>query len=363
MLEIDVCPECGVPEPFKDGQEWLNNGDIVQRLNRHARVGFFECENLDPLIKNIGDIIGVSIEHMIMNIQARAIELYMKRLIPRDISDMVIAREMDPTILAEPIISLCQVVGFGQYEFINYRYERDENDFYRQRITGPYSVPLAGGSLAGALSAIVGGEHRITYEEVGPDCYEFTTSWTEYPKELMRRFTLATYRHVEGDLKLERCSSCEMPKAFSNYHWDLDKGIIRSGYSGRRMAMLGPGSLDQLFEELEKELGDQIPHVVVEAQRRFVRTGFYPIDRLSDQSDFRTQLALRGLGNLRQIEMGPAGLNMRIDNAAGYLMSIGMVQGLFEMTFDIDSDVEWEMSEDGNLLVEITPRQVSSSTP
>jgi hypothetical protein len=55
------------------------------------------------------------------------------------------------------------------------------------------------------------------------------------------------------------------------------------------------------------------------------------------------------------MEMRPRGFRMRIDNAAGYLMTIGMVQGLFEMTFDIDSHVEWEMSEEGNLVVEIAP--------
>lgn len=44
---------------------------------------------------------------------------------------------------------------------------------------------------------------------------------------------------------------------------------------------------------------------------------------------------------------------MKIDNAAGYLITVGMVQGLFEMAFDVESYAEWTLSEDGNLEVEI----------
>jgi hypothetical protein len=357
MMEVNRCPECGVPEAFMQGQMWLNNGDIVQRANPRARAGFIECENFDPLFDNISQIIGVSIDHIVTNIEARATDVYMQSVIPREVIEMVRQGTLDPGPLTDPIITLCHIMGFGKYEFVERRYERDENDFYKQRITRPFSLPLAAGGLAGVLTTIMGGYHHVTYERVGWECYEFTTSWTNRPDELMERFELDIYDHVDGDLELERCSSCEMPKAFNKYKWDIENGLIISEYTGRRMAFIGPGSMDQLFEELEKELGDQIPRVVVEAQRRFVRTGFFPIDTLGDTADFRTQLALRGLGNLREMEMTPRGFRMRIDNAAGYLMTIGMVQGLFEMTFDIDSHVEWELSEKKDLSVEIFPPQ------
>jgi hypothetical protein len=67
------CPECHVPELFRNEISWLDNGDIVQRANPNARTAFIECENLDPLFKNIGDIIGMPIERIIINITARGI--------------------------------------------------------------------------------------------------------------------------------------------------------------------------------------------------------------------------------------------------------------------------------------------------
>jgi hypothetical protein len=124
------------------------------------------------------------------------------------------------------------------------------------------------------------------------------------------------------------------------------------------MAVLGPTFLDPLFDELELELGDTIPRAVVEAQRRFVKTGFYSIEEVSNEGSMRTQFALRGLGNLRGIEMGKKGVRVRLDNAVMHLLVVGMIQGLFEMTFGVDSNVEWELSEENDLLVEVTPTAI-----
>ncbi len=81
-------------------------------------------------------------------------------------------------------------------------------------------------------------------------------------------------------------------------------------------------------------------------------------EEVSEEGDLRTQLALRGLGDLREIKMGSKGLRMRIDNAAVHLMIVGLAQGFFEMAFDVESGVEWELSEEGDLEVEVKPQMV-----
>ena len=58
----------------------------------------------------------------------------------------------------------------------------------------------------------------------------------------------------------------------------LDRGIISSKTTGRRMVIMGPQELDSIFDELRRELGDAIDSVEVEAQRRFTADGFYSID-------------------------------------------------------------------------------------
>jgi hypothetical protein len=359
MLDINLCAECGVPEPFSMGHLWLNNGDIVQSLNQKARMGFIECENLDPLFRNIAGIIGLPIDPMIVNICARGTELYLKSLIPKEVREMVRGQILpDSNPFADLITSFCHVIGYGEYEFLDSRLEDDEDDYSRMHILHPFSVPEAAGSYAGALSAVLGGEHEIAYEEIRPGLFEFVSHWTKYPDVMKEKLRLNEYHRREGDIYLERCGTCGCPKAFRDYHWYLDKGAIVNGQNGRRMALLGYEMLDAVFKALEGELGDTFPRVVVEAQKKFAKTGFYSIEEISDVGTFRTQLALRGLGNLREVTMGRNGLRMRIDNASAHLMTIGMAQGLFEVDVDVESFADWELSEEGDLQVEVSPRRL-----
>jgi len=172
MLDIGRCPECNVPEPFYQGHEWLNNGDIVQKADHRARMGIIECEALDPLFTNVGDIIGTSIYPLIINIAARGSKFYLDNLIPKEVKEMVQSKTMDLRPLAEPIFTMCHIMGFGQYDFLDYRYEKDPGDFARCNIYRPFSVPEVFGCYSGGVSAMVGGEHSVSYEEISPGLYE-----------------------------------------------------------------------------------------------------------------------------------------------------------------------------------------------
>ena len=357
MLHVNVCPECGVPETFTSAHKWLDNGDIVQRTFENARMSFIECENLDPLFRNIGEIIGFPIESLVINIAARGTALYMKEVLPEEICELVKEGSARIGVLVKPMITFCHVLGYGRYESSCAIYAGNEDDFFKQTIFNPFSVPEAAGALSGVVAAVVGGEHSVAYEEVSPGLYEFTTSWTVFPGALKERLRVDGYKHKDGDIELERCASCGGPKAFSEFRWDLDQGTIVNGLTGRRMAIVGLQLLDNLFEALENELGDTIPEVVVEAQRRFTKTGFYSISDVGNEEDFRTQLALRGMGNLKEFGMGVDGMRMRIDNTSGHLMTVGLAQGIFEMALDVDSFVEWETSEEGDLILEVTPQR------
>jgi hypothetical protein len=120
------------------------------------------------------------------------------------------------------------------------------------------------------------------------------------------------------------------------------------------MAIVGPLIFDGIIRELEDELGEDVSNTVVEAQRRFVRNGFYPASTIREPR-LREQLALRGLGDLAVLEVDRGGVRMSMKNTATPLIALGFLQGLFELAYGLESRTDWELTEDGTLKADITP--------
>jgi len=282
---------------------------------------------------------------------------YVRNMTPQAVKDMIQRRELGLDMIVDVLITTAQLCGYGKYESVGFRYEWGENDYMTIRVAEPYSLLLTCGAHAGACEAIDDNPHEVICKEMSPGVYEIEAYIAKHPEELRERLQVKPYHHRDGDIELESCATCGGPVLLSGYRWHLDRGVIVNTWTNRRMVLVGPHVIDPVFEELEKELGEAIPAAVVEAQRRFVKKG-YSITEIGDEGDFRTQIALRGLGNLREIKMGAKGLRIRIDNAANYLMTAGLAQGLFEMAFDVESHVDWEVSEDGDLEVEVTQQGI-----
>ncbi|MFW6113509.1 MAG: hypothetical protein ACOC78_01140 [Actinomycetota bacterium] len=76
----------------------------------------------------------------------------------------------------------------------------------------------------------------------------------------------------------------------------------------------------------------------------------------------RRRLALRGLGNLKEISIRRKGVRLVLENAALHLLVVGLVQGLYEQTWDTNSRVEWELSDEGDLEIEVYPLKAGSES-
>jgi hypothetical protein len=355
MSILKACEECGVPRVITREYIWLDNGDIVQKREQRDRLIFSECENLDPLFQGIEDIVGSPIEHIIMDCIRRTYRSYCKLFLPSDVSEMVNKGQLDAKALDDGFVELAIPMGVGRFAFVDMRLEWDEKDFYTVSISEPNSLLMCAACHCGAMEAILGYDQWVKYVEVEPSIYNLTAFPSPHPEALKGRMKIERYTHIKGDLELERCKTCGGPKALSENRWYLNRGIVVNEKTKRRMAVMGPNQIDPIFRELELELGDTIPRVVVEAQRRFTVNGFYAMDDYNGFEDLRTGLALRGLGNLKKLEIKRTGLRMRLDNAVLQLMIVGMMQGIFDAALDTDSTVDWESSPDGDLELEVKP--------
>jgi hypothetical protein len=361
LNELEVCPECGVPVLVTGENAWLDNGDIVQARDRSNRIMLLECENLDPLFKEIANIIGLSVEPILMNAVRRGLRTYLRLFVPDETREKIRKKELSLKLVDDGFRELGKPMGYGSYEFIDMRYEDDLDDYFTVSISEPFSVPISAASHCAALEAILDIDYAVAYSAIGTDKYSISAFPSPHPRAFKGRMQIEPYAHTSGGFELEKCPTCGGPKALAVCKWYLERGVIVNEALGHRMAVLGDPYLNPIFQELEAELGEAIPATIVEAQRRFTRTGFYGIEQVQDAGDFREQLALRGLGNLRELKIGRRGLHMLVENVTVPQLVAGMMQGIFEMAFDLESDIEWEVSRH-NLRMELSPRTVSIGT-
>lgn len=127
--------------------------------------------------------------------------------------------------------------------------------------------------------------------------------------------------------------------------------------NGWRMAIFGPQALEAVLDDLESELGEDIPRAVVEAQKRYVKSRTEKMNWRRSGITFVKLVALRGMGNITRFEADKKHLSVRIQNACLPLVMVGMAQALYEIALGLeDSTYEWELSDDGDLNILIRAR-------
>jgi hypothetical protein len=351
MAEKALCKVCGVPKRVIKEHEWLPNGTIVQRENREHRMVFIETENVEATFKGVEDIISRSIERIIIEAKRRATFDFVDHMLPGIVK--AILRVVGVTPAVRNISKLGSVMGFGNISLVKVHRVHEEGDYVIMNIKEPYSLPLFCGDVAGTFNAIDRRQVGVTYKELGPEEYEINGFISTHPLALQDRLQTAAYASKEGSISYESCPACGGPLDLKDYQWHMDRGIIESREYKRRMALIGPAALDAIIGELEKELGETIPQVIIEAQRRFIRSGFNSLEEIAGEELFRKQLAIRGLGNLKEVKWGSDSLSFRLENQCLHLVIVGLVQGFFELAFGREGTVEWELEDDGDLVVEV----------
>jgi hypothetical protein len=346
------CTECGVPKRFTRAHRWQNNGTILENRSTAHRMVFTECDNTAGVFTRIEEILGLSIERLINESVGRLTYDYVNNIVPGIALRFFRLTSLRP--LAASVAGLGRIIGLGDVELLSMRIKGDEGDYVTIGGRNLYYLPAYCGMVTGAMEAISGQECSMTYEETSPGYYEVTTHVSTHPVELKERFQWPEYADKPGDIALEVCEKCGGSKALADYEWRMDEGMILRRSDGRRMMIDGPAETDAIFTELEKELGGDIPRVVITAQRDFTKSGLHSPDEIADIETFRHILAFRGLGNLSEMERDGERLRLCIENPCMHLLLVGLSQGLFELATGRNSEVEWHLAEDGDLTVEVS---------
>lgn len=352
MARVRLCPGCGAALRLVREHEWLDNGTIIQRKNPDHRMVFFEINNLVGTFREIEKIIGMPIERIIIEAKRRATFDFISNAYPGVVKWVVrVLVGIRPVVRS--ISALGKVMGYGDINLKKLRRVHGKGDYVTMTVENPYCIELFCGDTLGSFEAIDLREGSVSYREISPDLYEVTAFISRHPVELQERLKARPYSRKPGDISLERCQECGGPRDLQSFRWDTERGIITNRDTGWRMAMFGPATVDAIFEELERELGEEIPRVVVEAQRRFVKSGVMTAKNARGFGDFRSQMALRGLGNVVRFEVDEKRLSMRIENPCMHLLLAGLALGIFEVAFGCEGDLDWHLDEEGDMHIEV----------
>lgn len=351
---IKSCPVCGVPRRITKENVWQSNGKIVERKNPSHRMIFIENDSITGVFDNIEQILGVSIEHIIVESERKLAYDYVEHFVPDVVKKFVRLTHID--LSSNTTVMQGQLMGFGDIEIISKRLRGDEGDYMRLGVRDVWFPAAFSGIVAGSMEALIGKECGATYEERSPGYHEFTTSVSSRNKQLEERLPVLEYPDKPGDTTLQRCVACGGPRALADFEWRIGPGVIVNRESGRRMIVGGPAEFETIFNELERELGEDITRVAAEAQRRLVKSGSFTAEDTRDLEGFRKKLALRGLGNLREMEWAGGKLRLRLENPCLNPILVGMAHGLFDLAAEEEGEVAWEVAADGDLTVEVSPK-------
>lgn len=342
---FEYCPSCGAPLLFVSNHRWMKGGVTVQSLDPDHRMVLIEVDNLDLLFRKIEDLLTVPIERIIIETKRRATRDYIDRLTPPEVKEGVRKKEIpvEPLIQANNAISV--VMGYGKPVLEGYRLEYDDEDHLTQVVINPYSVPLWCGDMTGAVESVTSRDNDVVYKSLAEDRVWIKVFPSEHPPQFRERLQTKKFPYREVDYALETCEGCGGPAELSWFSWETKGGTIKDKNTGRRVCMVGPAYLEAVFDEMEREIGEEIPRTIVEAQRQFVKEGgIYSPSDIGTLDEFRRLLAVRGLGYLEEFQVKHDGLFMRLINPALHLLMVGLLQGYYEVLFDLPSSVaSWSL--------------------
>ncbi len=372
MEEASLCGKCGVPLLIGRELRWGSNGVITLAASTQSRMILYESNVIDNLFRGIEELIGLPIQHLVIESRRREVRRYVEKRFPAPLRRILsaagdgLARNRAWTKpVRKPLLKAgkrvaTRVAGIGKFygygdSRLGELWESGETHPWRTNvIRNPYSLPFWSAEALGAAEAFDGVDQWVRCEQMDASTYRVTTYVGDHPVDLKERLQRRRYPFKPADIAFEPCPECGLPREVGRYRWNLEEGTIYDTDYGWRMAIYGPSALEAVLDDLEAELGESVPEVVAEAQRRYVRSRIGGHDWMRGGLTFNRLTALRGLGNITRFEADESRLDLNIQNSCLAPMMVGMAQAIFETALNKDSTTRaWSLAEDGDLEISI----------
>jgi hypothetical protein len=364
-MTMKLCRECGFPYWLSKLIRWNENGTITMVVNPDYRVVVIESDFLTHLFARIEAGLGLPISHLVFEAQ-------------RNASVHTISSQLDrfpylmgrwgpnKHLVVQAFCSLSVWLGQAYAHPLHYKPGKGGEAIVRN----PYNRELMAAIVLGAFESLERKpfEHTWTKAE-GDDVIRVRPA--EKRPEISERLDLVYPTLKPGNFHMPRCRSCGTPRELGYLRWNDEEGTITDNRRNTRLTFLDGYVPTSVFRELERELGDAIYPLIIQAEkdythRRMRELGMAGVEggvlpRRERESIYENALATlppRGQGNPVEYKYGYEGLTVTVENPYNVHLLAGQMAALFEVAEGKDAEVEWHSPDPSSIVFTVRAEEV-----
>lgn len=336
------CQRCGVPRILTGEHKWYPNGTISLTRDNTHRMVFIDNDALNHILDSVSERIGLPLESIILEAKRNSGKDFMDAVLSG--VKGVLARNLISARVYGQLGKQVSMLGLGHAEVTGYK----RHTFLEGVIEDAYSAPAICGDIFGAFESVEGRSARAHYEvDVSGRVKCTIEAAASQREEFADRFGYVPPRVLPGRNIYELCPMCKAPLALgAQYSFDADRGIIVDTKTGHRVVLVGVMTLTNLFGELARELGEEVPLMIADIEKNRVKAIIEGKGkgRRSDEEGYlryMKTLELKGMGNGRSVALSNGRVDVRVDNPYYEPLIAGFLAGFYEATSGEVASFEW----------------------
>lgn len=350
------CSRCGVPRILTAEHRWDSSGTISLARDESHRMVIVDNVALTNILDSVRERTGVPVEPIVTEAKRKSGRHFMDAVLSG--ARGVAMRNLASASVYRQLGKQSSMLGLGNAEVTAYRRHR----VLEGVVTDVYSGPAMAGDICGSFDSVEGRAGDVSYEMDGNGCMRLTISASGRTRP--RGFdgpVAGTAGPLPGRNIFELCPVCKAPAELGRrFSFDMDRGTIHEAKTGHRVVMIGVISLQGLFGELEAELGQEIPQMIMAIEKDRVRDVIKGKGKDLDTSaggyiDYMRTLRIRGMGNGTDVSVSGKTVKARVENPYFEPLAAGFLAGFYEATCGVDAQVRWTPASAGHTEVTLEP--------
>ncbi|MBU1670934.1 MAG: hypothetical protein KKF41_10730 [Actinobacteria bacterium] len=355
-MTMRYCPRCGVPRMLSNEHRWDPSGTISLARDASHRMVILDNDALDHVLDSISERIGMPLDQIIVEAKRKSARHFMEALLSG--VKGVVVRKFAGKKVYEQLAKQVNMLGSGNAVMTEYR----RHQFLDGAVTDAFNGPCIAGDICGAFESVEGCTAGAEFHYDPDGILRIRVSQTEGLRpEYEDRFSYVPRPALSGRNIYELCPVCHAPLALGDqYSFDMDRGVIREDKTGHRVILIGVMTLNNIFGELAGELGEEIPHMIMEIERDRVAQVIREKGKDLDSSEqgylrYARTLQLRGMGNGSEVRTDGESITVRIDNPYFEPLIAGFIAGFYEATSGKAADASWTEATPGYSEITVKP--------